>query len=394
MNRNVDAFYRPTWAEISLDALGFNLASFRRALPAELKIMAVLKADAYGHGAVETAREALRCGADYLAVAFLDEALELRRAGIEAPLLVLGYVPPEGTALAVQYGLTLTVFSEETLQAAARAARGETPVKIHIKLDTGMGRLGVHTHEAAIALIDRALSMEEVEVEALYTHYACADETDKTYTREQYRRFSEIVSHYRQRGVEFPLNHAGNSATAIDLPELSCKMVRLGISLYGFYPSEEVNRTRVPLKPVLSFKTRVVHVKTLPPGSGVSYGATYRTRGYETIATLPVGYADGYSRMLSHKAEVLIRGRRVPVIGRICMDQAMIQVSDLAGSVEVGDEVVLFGQQDHASIPAEELAGWLGTINYEIACMVSHRVPRVYVREGRIERVNNALKPR
>lgn len=394
----VDAFYRPTWVEISLDALRSNIEQFQKVLPSGMKQMAVVKADAYGHGAVEVAKEVLAAGVDYLGVAFFDEALELRNAGITAPILVLGYTPPEGIARAQEMDVTIAVYSRDVLEAlreqSQQANQAKRKLKIHIKLDTGMGRLGLHTEADAIPFIEEALKLPNVVVEGLFTHYASADESDKSYTMEQYRRFARIVSHFTDQGVDFPYIHAGNSAAAIDLPGFTYSMVRLGISMYGLYPSEEVNQSVVALKPVMSLKTGIVHLKTLPPDSGVSYGTIYRTKGEERIATLPIGYADGYSRMLSTKAEVLVRGRRVPIVGRICMDQCMINVTDVP-DVEALDEVVLIGEQGGERITAEDLAELLGTVNYEIICMISHRVARVYVRGGeRVEALNPLMRHR
>jgi alanine racemase len=392
----VDVFYRPTRVEISLDALQHNIRAFQKVLPKSIKIMAVVKADAYGHGALEVSKEAMQCGVDYLGVAFLDEALELRDAGITAPILVLGYTPPEGVGMALQHEITINVYSREVLDALKELSHhtaDATPakrLKIHIKLDTGMGRLGLHTEQDAIAFIEEALQLPGIEVEGLFTHYAKSDETDKAYTYEQFWRFERIVDYFKRRQVEFAYLHAGNSAVAIDLPGLTHNMVRLGISMYGLYPSDEVQTDRIGLLPVLSLKTGVVHLKTLPPSAGVSYGTIYHTEQEEQIATLPIGYADGYSRMLTQKAEALIHGHRVPIVGRICMDQCMINVSEVQQAKQ-GDEVVLIGEQDGQRITAEDVAKMLGTINYEIPCMISHRVPRVYVRGGKIVETINPL---
>jgi alanine racemase len=384
----LDSFYRPTRVEISLDALQHNIHAFQQKLPDSIRIMAVVKADAYGHGAVEVSKEAVRCGVDYLAVAFLDEALELRNAGITAPILALGYTSPEGLSIALQHDITINVYSQEVLEALKVLKSDTKKLKIHIKLDTGMGRLGLQTGPEAIAFIEEALQLPGIEVEGLFTHFANADEIDKSYTFEQYRRMERIVQHFKDKGVEFTYLHAGNSAAAIDLPELTYNMVRLGISMYGLYPSNEVNASAIELKPVLSLKTGVVHLKTLPPDSGISYGTIYHTKDDEQIATLPIGYADGYSRMLTQKAEALIHGHRVPVVGRICMDQCMIRVSEVQ-QAKPGDEVVLIGEQGGQRISVEEVASMLNTINYEITCMISHRVPRIYMREGRqVEAVN------
>lgn len=386
----MDTFYRPTWVEVSLDAVHHNVSCFRQWLPPEMAMMAVVKADAYGHGAVEVLREAVEAGATYAGVAFLDEAIELRRAGVRIPILVLGYTPPEAIPAALEHNVTLTVFSQEVLQTAAKDANPEHKLKVHVKLDTGMGRLGLTDTDEAIAFLEQALGMPEVEVEGVYTHFASSDERDKAYTRMQHNRFDKVIAYFAQQGVTYPYVHTGNSAAAIDCPELSYNMVRLGISMYGLYPSEEVHMERLDLRPVMSLYTKPVMVKTVPPGTGISYGVTYRTKDEETIATLPVGYADGYSRMLSGRVEALVQGKRVPVVGRICMDQCMINATSLE-QVTLDDEVVLMGRQGAERISAEELATLLGTLNYEITCMVSHRVPRVYIKNGQRVKVSNPL---
>lgn len=392
----MESFYRPTRVEVNLDALEHNVEAFRKALPEGTGLMAVVKANAYGHGAVQVAREAEALGLQYLGVALLDEALELRRAGITLPILVLGYTPPEGLELAARNDVTVNAFSREVLDALRERGGSRTggepvpPLKIHVKIDTGMGRLGLHDTNEAIAYIEEALRLPGVVVEGIFTHYACADESDKSYTLEQHAKFLRVVNHFRERGVTFPWVHAGNSATGFDTPELTFNMLRLGISLYGLYPSEEVRRERIALEPVMSLKSEIVHLKKLPPGSAISYGATYRTSGEETIATLPIGYADGFSRMLSGRAEALVRGRRVPIVGRICMDQCMVRVDD-APEAALHDEAVLFGSQGGERITVEEIAEKLGTVNYEIVCMISHRVPRIYIRGGRTVRIDNPL---
>jgi len=395
----LNGFYRPTRAEISLDALRHNIQAFRSAMPEGTLIMASVKANAYGHGAVETAREAAACGVDYLGVAFLDEAIQLRNAGIGTPILVLGYVPPEGFAAARELDIAVALFRADALEAAAAAhASGMNPLKVHIKIDTGMGRLGVLPEQDAIGFIERALKAPGVQVEGLFTHYARADEADKAYTKLQYERFAELTGEVRRRGLPIPVIHAGNSAAGIDSPEWTGGMLRLGISMYGLYPSAEVNRQRVALEPVMTLKTEVVMAKTAPPDWGISYGTRYVTRGDERIGTLPIGYADGFSRMLTGKAEALVRGVRVPVLGTICMDQCMIAldpaISASGSAVEAGEEVVLMGRQGDERITAEEIADKLDTINYELTCMLAARVPRVYVRGGRVVAVANPLLDR
>ncbi|MFC5649647.1 alanine racemase [Paenibacillus solisilvae] len=394
----MNAYYRPTRAEISLDALRRNVQSFRAAMPEGMKLMASVKANAYGHGAVEVAREASSSGADYLGVAFLDEALQLRRAGIETPILVLGYVPAEALAAARESDITIALFSEEILKAITALPAGSKPLRVHVKIDTGMGRLGLLADhiEEAVHFIQRAASEPNLEVEGLFTHYARADETDKGYTKLQYERFAALVERLKQSDVEIPIIHAANSAAGIDTPEWGGGMLRLGISMYGLYPSAEVNRQRIQLEPVLSLKTQVVMVKQAPEGWGISYGSRYVTKGEERIGTLPIGYADGFSRMLTGKAEAIVRGHRVPVLGTICMDQCMIALDMNDGAaagdrIEAGEEVVLIGSQQGETITVDEVAAKLGTINYEVTCMLADRVPRVYTREGKVVTVYNPL---
>ncbi|WP_308640135.1 alanine racemase [Paenibacillus silvisoli] len=390
-----NAYYRPTRAEISLDALAHNLQSFREVMPDGMKLMASVKANAYGHGAVEVAREAERCGVDFLGVAFLDEALQLRNAGIKTPILVLGYVPPEGLAAAREANIAIALFSEEILEAAAALPKVEgRKLTVHMKVDTGMGRLGKLAGDDALAFISRALQEPNIEVEGLFTHYARADEADKGYTELQYKRFSTLVGQVKEAGLHIPIIHAANSAAGIDTPMMGGGMLRLGISMYGLYPSAECNRERVTLEPVMTIKSAVVMVKEAPEGWGISYGTRYFTQGKEAIGTVPVGYADGFSRMLTGKAEMLLRGRRVPVLGTICMDQCMIALDSVQEGqepVRAGEEVVLIGNQGEEVISAEEFADKLGTIPYEVICMLAARVPRVYMRGQQTVAVTNPL---
>lgn len=388
--------YRSTRAEINLEALRANYEAFRQALPDPTKLLLCVKAGAYGHGAVEVSRELERLGADYLSVAFLDEAIELRQHGIKLPILVLGYTGPEAVAAAYEYDVTLNVFTEEVLEAiAGLAVDSGRKLKIHIKIDSGMGRLGLFPEDAP-AFIDKAFQVPSVEVEGMFTHFARADEHNKQYTLMQYKKIQQVEQELQKMGYTIPVIHTGNSAAAIDTPELSPQMVRVGIALYGLYPSTEVNQQAIELAPVMTVKTEVSYIKTLPAGSGISYGTRYFTEQPEVIVTLPLGYADGYSRLFSGKAEVLIHGRRVPVVGTICMDQCMVSLksfADEAKEIQIGDEVVLIGRQQNEYIPADELASWLGTINYEIICMIASRVPRVYHRDGEIvSRWNPLLK--
>ena len=364
---------RPTWAEIDRAALAQNVRTLANiARPARL--MAVVKANAYGHGAVVVARTALENGATWLGVATLAEGVLLRRAGIEAPVLVLGYVPPWQAEDAVRHDIRATVFSREVLEAFSAAAQklGRT-ARLHLKVDTGMGRLGL-LPAGAVPFV-REASLPGVALEGLFTHFARADETDLSPTRAQLRRFQALLSELESRGLRPPLVHAANTAATLRLPEARFGMVRAGIGLYGLPPSAE---TPLPagMRPVLSLKTTIGQVKTLPPGSPVGYGATYHTRGEETIAIIPAGYADGFRRAPANWGEVLVRGERAPLVGRVSMDQSAINVSHIAG-VQPGDEVVLIGRQGEAEISAQEVAARLGTINYEVVSQILARVPRI-----------------
>jgi len=391
----VDSYYRPTVAEISLDALESNIAAFRKHLPQGTLLLASVKANAYGHGAVEVARSAEQAGIDYLGVAFLDEALQLREAGIRAPILVLGFTPPEGLPIARDQGITLTLYRDDILDAAAALPPSDRKLKAHIKIDSGMGRLGVLPGENAERFIRRAFEIPGVEIEGMFTHFARADETDKQYTLMQAERFAGVVKFAERSGFHIPIVHSGNSATGIDLPEHVGGMLRLGISMYGCYPSSEVNGEAVALEPVLTLKTKIVHVKRLSAGEGISYGTRYFTKHEETIGTIPIGYADGFSRMLTGRAEALVRGRRVPVLGTICMDQCMIRLDGAVAAgeadVQLGEEAVLIGRQGDATITIEAVADQLGTIPYEVACMVAARVPRVYKRGEETVAVTNPV---
>lgn len=396
--KRMDNFYRPTRAEVSLDALGSNIRAFRHSVPDGMKLMASVKANAYGHGLVPISREAEACGADYLGVAFLDEAIQIRQAGIKTPILVLGYVPPQGLAIARSLDIAIALFRDDVLEAARSLPADSSKLKVHIKLDTGMGRLGVLADGSgdAMRFIEAALRVPQLQVEGLFTHFAKADEADKTYTNLQHERFSLIVNEIRSRSLPIEILHSANTGAGIDTPELGGGMLRLGIGMYGLYPSAEVDHSRVKLRPVMSLKTEIVMVKELREEWGISYGTRYFAGAGDRIGTLPIGYADGFSRMLTDKAHVLVRGQRVPVIGTICMDQCMIALgaADAAGSAPVapGEEAVLFGSQHGAVITAEEVAAQLGTIPYELICMLAARVPRVYIRGGEIVEVSNALQ--
>lgn len=374
-------YTRPVWAEIDLSALAHNVRGIRRITSPRAKVMAIVKANGYGHGAVEVAGVALANGADRLGIAILSEGVALRKAGFGVPILILGYTPPEQAVDVVKYNLTQTVFSYELAEALSWAAvQQRKTAKVHIKVDTGMGRIGLVTRERdTVTEILRIAKLPNLELEGMYTHFAVSDCQDKTYTWEQFNQFRELSRELEKKGLHIPLKHVANSGAIIELSQTHLDLVRPGIILYGLYPSNEVDKKRLDLRPAMSLKARIAMVKTVPPGTSISYGCTFTTQQKEVIASLPLGYADGYTRLLSNKAEVLINGQRAPLVGRVCMDQCMVKVTHIP-DVQPGDEAVLFGQQAGAKLPVEELAEKIGTINYEVVCMVSARVPRLYGR--------------
>jgi alanine racemase len=384
---------RPTRAEIDLDCIGHNVNEFRRLLGPEVQIMAVVKAGGYGHGAVEAARAALAAGATALAVAFQEEGVELRCAGITAPVLLLGYTEPCQAPQLVEHHLTPVVFDWEAAEGLSRRLVGQgARLPVHVKVDTGMGRLGVAPGEA-VEFAARVAALPGLALEGLLTHFAAADDDGEgaAFTETQLRRFDQVVAGCRQRGLAIAQIHAANSAAAAAYPRSRYNLVRLGLTLYGCYPAGWLEESAaVRLQPVLAFKSRLVLVKDVPAGTPISYGCTYRTGRQAVIGTVPVGYADGYSRGLSNRGEVLVRGRRAPVVGRVCMDQFMVDLTDIPGAAR-GDEVVLYGRQGDEAIPVEAVAGALGTISYEVLCALGKRVPRVYLREGRVAAVRDIL---
>jgi len=371
-----------TWAEIDLDAIAHNAAALKARAGGRAELMVTVKANAYGHGAVPVARAALEGGATRLAVARTLEGVELRQAGLTAPILIMGYTLPAEAARILRWDLTPTVNTWEQATALSAAAQkaGKT-VPIHIKVDTGMGRFGLLPGEA-LDFVQAISRLPGLFLEGLYTHFAVADAADKTYTRYQFETYMNVAAQLEAAGFPFPLKHVANSATTLDLPEMALDMVRCGIALYGLHPSDEVEPA-VPLRPAMALKSRVARVRTLPAGSSISYGCTYTTTRPTPVALVPVGYGDGYHRILSNKGAVLIHGQRVPIVGRVCMDQFVVDVSGIP-DIRQDDEVVLFGRQGEAEITAEEVARWAQTINYEVTTSILPRVTRVFLREGQV----------
>ncbi|MBU3198015.1 alanine racemase [Clostridium estertheticum] len=377
---------RPAWAEVDLDKLAHNMREIRRVTKSK-KIMAVVKADAYGHGAVDVAPVLLENGADSLAVAMLSEAMELRRSGIECPIMILGFTPPELIDNLLKYNIEQTVFSYEFAKQLSKMAQDENKTaKIHIALDTGMGRIGFLPSDESVQEVYKISLLPNVTIEGIFCHFSTADEKDKTYTNIQVKKFDEFYQKLKAKKVYINTRHIANSAAIIDLPEIHYEAVRPGIIIYGYYPSDEVNKEKLDLLPAMTLKTNVVHIKTLPPGEYVGYGREYKTDKESVIATLPIGYADGYTRLLFQKAKVIIKGKFAPVIGKICMDQCMIDITNING-VKVGDEVILIGEDENNKFNADIVGGLIGTISYEIVCMIGKRVPRVYIKEGEVVKI-------
>lgn len=379
-----------TWAEIDLDAILHNFRAAKARLPHSTKLLAVLKANAYGHGSVRIGK-LLEGEADYFAVAFTAEALELRHAGIETPILILGHVPTCDFPLLVQYGITATVDSfDEAKLLSDKALEVGKRAKLHIAVDTGMSRIGFAASEETVGQIAAIKALPMIEVEGIFSHFATADSADKRYAMKQLEKFTSLCDALKNAGISIPLRHIQNSAAIVDL-DCPFEMAREGIILYGMRPSSEVDLNKIGgVKPVMSLRTHVVHLATLPAGTPVSYGCTYVTSRETKVATLSVGYADGYPRLLSGKGKVIINGVEVPLIGRICMDQCMADVTGL-DNVTLGTIATLFGSDGDCTISQDDLAESIGTIGYELVCNINPRVPRVFVKDGAVDSIEREL---
>ena len=377
--------YSRICARVDLDAIEYNIEMMRNNIKEDTKMMAVLKTGGYGHGAVQIAR--VLEDKDYIwgyAVATLDEATRLRRGCINKPILVLGVVFPDQWPELVNDDIRFTVYKESAIKVVSEMAQVmDKKVYVHIKLDTGMGRLGFPIDEESVDIIERISKMPNVVMEGMYTHFAKADEIDKSFTEKQIRDYLWMKEKLLERGIKFEYYHCANSAGIIDHPEANMDMVRAGISTYGLYPSQDVKKDRVPLKPALELIGHVAYVKWVEAGTPISYGGTFVTTRRTKIATIPLGYGDGYARSLSNKADVLIRGKRCRVIGRICMDQFMVDVTEL-DNVEYGDKVTLIGYDGEEHIPVEELGDIADRFSYEFICDLGKRIPREFLRHGKV----------
>ena len=367
--------YRPTWAEIDLDAVRDNFSRIRALIDDSVEIMAVVKANAYGHGLREVSKALVEEGACYLGVATVDEALYLREDGLDAPILVLGAVLGEEAKAAAENDITLTLCDHELLRILSGIAKKTASrPKVHVKVDTGMGRIGVW-HEEAASFIKEVHGSRDVDLEGAYTHFSSAAR-DKMVTHLQIDDFEKVLADVKKSGIDLKYRHAANSIAVVDWKRSHMNLVRPGILLYGVYPKESFRRT-LKLDPVMNLKTRIVYLKETPPGRSISYGRTYITQKKTKIATIPIGYADGYGRILSNKAEALVRGQYVRIVGMVTMDQTLLDVGQVK-DVAVGDEVVLIGRQGSAEILIEKIAKLAGTIPYEILSAITDRVPRIY----------------
>jgi alanine racemase len=371
--------HRPTYAEIDLSAIAENVRTIRKMVGRGVRIMPAVKADGYGHGSVKVSRIALDAGADVLGVASVEEALELRNGGIQAPILILGCSTPDCGAEIVEHDISATICDlSSACDLSAEAQKQGKKARVHVKVDTGMGHIGVPA-EKTVEMVSAMNGLPMLDIEGIFTHFPSSDEPDRTFTEGQIKQFKGILSDLDTTGTTPPFAHAANSAAVLDYPSAYFDMVRPGLAIYGWRPSADVSRS-VDLKPALTFRTRVIFLKELPQGKTISYGRTFTTSRVTKVATVPVGYADGYDRGLSNRGEVAVNGHRAPVIGRVCMDQTLIDVTDIPG-VAVGDDVVLLGGgYDYLSV--ERVAEMLGTVPHDIITSIGKRVPRVYVGEG------------
>ena len=365
---------RATRAIVDFGAVSHNVGEIRKKIGKKRGLMAVVKADGYGHGAVEVSKAALRSGADSLGVALPEEGQRLREAGINVPILVVGLIQPEEAYKVAKFRLSQAIASVELLEALDyEAGKASTRINVHVKVDTGMGRVGVNPDDA-VSFVRKVMDFRNLNLEGIFSHFSSADERYKTFSNRQLQLFNQVINSLQLAGIEVPKKHMANSAAVLDFPQSYYDMVRPGIAICGLYPSREVKRS-IKLKPAMTFKTKISQVKVVPPGTPISYGRTFVTKEKTMVATLPVGYGDGYNRLLSNRGEVLIKGHRAPVIGTICMDMCMVDVSSVE-DVRPGDEVVLFGED----LPVDEIATKIGTIVYEVVCAVNKRVPRIYVK--------------
>lgn len=369
---------RPTRAIIDLGKLDHNIKQLKSLTANNTEFMAVVKADAYGHGAIAISKQVIKSGASCLAVAIPEEGVQLREAGIDVPILVLGPINESEAELVVRYNLVQTIFKAETALILDKLAQKyNKKVDIHIKIDTGMGRIGIRNDKELMGLCYILYNMQNINIQGVFTHFAVSDIKDKEYTLYQLKQFNSMITLLKDMGISPRYIHAANSAAIIDCPYTHFNLVRGGISMYGYYPSEQVLRNAIDINPILQWETRIMHVKYIEKGESVGYGRNFIAEHPTKVATIPVGYADGYNRLLSNRGHVLINGQKAPIVGNICMDQTMIDISNITNA-SIDDNVILLGKQENEEITADDLAKLCNTISYEILTNISSRVPRLY----------------
>lgn len=387
----MDEFSKRTWAQIDLDALEYNFRSIKSKLKKDTKVLCVLKADAYGHGAGFLVKEYEKMGADWYGVSNLDEAVQLRKNGAKKPILIFGYTPSNMAHLLYKYDISQALFSLEYAKKLHNECESKNlKLKVHLKIDTGMSRIGFFSQtpenieKSAQEIIKIKETMPKLEIEGMFTHFSVSDDmtNNREYTIKQYNNFKSMDKKLEESGIKVPLKHCCNSGGIINFPEMQMDMVRAGVILYGLHPSNET-KNKIDLKPVMQLKTVISQVKTIPKDVSISYGRTFVSKEEMKIASVAIGYADGYSLRFSNHAEMIVLGKKVPIVGRVCMDQLMIDVSKVP-DVKEGDIVTVFGKDGEVQITVDELAELIGTINYEIICLIGKRVPRLYVKNGEI----------
>ena len=384
----MERLVRPVWAEIDLDILASNMRNIKK-LSGNKEVIAVVKADAYGHGALDVVPCLLENGASRLAVAMLTEAIELRNNNIKAPIMILGYTPLELGEELINFDIEQTIYDlDYAKELSSLAVKLNKKAKVHIAIDTGMGRIGFLPTDESFNSICEICSLDGLDVIGLFTHFSSSDEADKEYTQYQFNQIYDFIRKLENNGVNIPLKHASNSAAIIDLPNTYLDAVRAGIILYGYYPSNEVKKENLSIKPALTLKAKIAHVKELESNMYISYNRTFKTSRKSKIATIPIGYADGYIRRLKYDSRVIINGQSAPIVGNICMDQFMIDVTDIP-NVKTGDEVILLGESKNIKFNADNIAKCMNSINYEVLCLLKKRVPRAYIKNNEIIHVKN-----
>lgn len=384
----MEKIMRPVWAEIDLDILANNMKNIKK-LAGNKEVIAVVKADAYGHGALDVAPCLLENGASRLAVAMLTEAIELRNNNIKAPIMILGYTPLDLGEELINFDIEQTIYDlDYARELSSLAIKLNKKAKVHIAIDTGMGRIGFLPTDESFNSICEICSLDGLDVVGIFTHFSSSDEADKEYTQYQFNQIYDFIRKLKNNGINIPLKHASNSAAIIDLPNTYLDAVRAGIILYGYYPSNEVKKENLSIKPALTLKAKIAHVKELESNMYISYNRTFKTSRKSKIATIPIGYADGYIRTLKHDAKIIVNGQLAPIVGNICMDQFMIDVTDIP-NVKTGDEVILLGESNGIKFNADDIAKCMNSINYEVLCLLKKRVPRAYIKSGQIIHVKN-----